>query len=488
MDKTEDLKKYVGPMGYTIYKDSASQNVLKKIYRDLIVQPMVHGVPHHMRPPKFKVYTESSRKLYIPKYYGLAEFGKPSKVMIPEAEEINLTFNGSLRPKQLPIVDSFLRHKNEDIGYGGIISVPCGWGKTVMSIYIISQIGLKTLIIVHKEFLMEQFKKEIETFLPNAKIGRIQGNIIDVEGKDIVLGMLQSISMKDYPAEIFKGFGLTIYDECHHIGAEVFSRGPRKIHTKFTLGLSATPDRKDGLQKVFEWLIGPICFQVKERDDSGVDVHLIHYENSDEEYNRVPTNSFGKVNRSKLITDISEFGPRKQAICKLMKECYDENRQVLILSDRKSLLKYIYEWCAAKELDVGYYVGGMKQQDLDISAGKRIILSTYAMSSEGMNIKSLNTLILATPKSDIVQSVGRILRLKPEERTIKPLVIDFIDNHDPFDSSFTQRLRFYRRNKYSIFTYNYSKGKKTFSGMDTKRKKRNKKAEPSAMNICLIQD
>lgn len=485
----ERKKNYIGKLGYTIFKDSIDSKTLKKIYRDLFVQPMVHGVPPHMRPPKFKVYNESSRKIYIPKYYGISEFGTPEKVDIPEPIPINLTFKGSLRPKQDPIVDSFLKHKNKPSGYGGIISVPCGWGKTVMSIYIISQLKVKTLIIVHKEFLMGQFEEEIKTFLPNAKIGKIQGKTIDVEGKDIVLGMLQSISMKDYPMEIFNGFGLTIYDECHHIGAEVFSKGPRKIHTKYSLGLSATPNRKDGLQKVFEWLIGPICFQVKERDDKGVDVHMVTYESNDKEYNDTPINSFGKTNRAKLITTIADFGPRKQALCKMLKECYEEGRQTLILSDRRSLLEYIHAWCEARKMEVGFYVGGMKQEDLDESAKKKVIVSTFAMSSEGMNIKSLNTLILATPKSDIVQSVGRILRLKPEERVIKPLVIDMIDTHDALDSSFTQRLRFYRKNGYSISNFTYSKGSKTFTGMDKKgRRKKKKKVEYHEMNECVMLD
>jgi predicted helicase len=138
-------------------------------------------------------------------------------------------------------------------------------------------------------------------------------------------------------------------------------------------------------------------------------------------------------------------------------------------------------------MEVGYYVGGMKQAELDKSAKKKVIVSTYAMSSEGMNIKSLNTLILATPKSDIVQSVGRILRLKPEERVIKPLVIDMIDGHDALNSSVTQRLRFYRKNGYSINNFTYSKGKKTFIGKDQKgKRKKKKKIEICEMNECML--
>ena len=72
----------------------------------------------------------------------------------------------------------------------------------------------KTLIIVHKEFLLNQWKERLEQFMPDAKIGRIQGPIIDIEGKDVVIGMLQSLSMKHYEQTMFLDFGFTILDEC----------------------------------------------------------------------------------------------------------------------------------------------------------------------------------------------------------------------------------------------------------------------------------
>ena len=106
---------------------------------------------------------------------------------------------------------------------GGIISVPCGYGKTVIALYIAAKLNLKTLVVVHKEFLVNQWKERIEQFIPDAEIGRIQSKIVKSQNKDIVIGMLQSISMIDYDDDLFNDFGLVIYDECHHLGAEVFS-------------------------------------------------------------------------------------------------------------------------------------------------------------------------------------------------------------------------------------------------------------------------
>ena len=122
-------------------------------------------------------------------------------------------------------------------------------GKTVIALNIISKLKTKTLVIVHKGFLVEQWIERIQQFLPKARIGKIQGQIIDIEDKDIVIGMLQSLSMKEYPQNMFKEFGLLIVDEVHHIAAEVFVRSLFKIITKNVLGLSATIQRKDGLSK-----------------------------------------------------------------------------------------------------------------------------------------------------------------------------------------------------------------------------------------------
>jgi superfamily II DNA or RNA helicase len=99
----------------------------------------------------------------------------------------------------------------------------------------------------------------------------------------------------------------------------------------------------------------------------------------------------------------------------------------------------------------GYYVGGMKQADLDLSATQQIILGTFAMASEGMNIPTLNAVLLATPKSNIEQSVGRILRLKPEERMIQPIIFDVLDSSFvECYGQWSKRKKFYKDCGYTI--------------------------------------
>ena len=173
-----------------------------------------------------------------------------------------------LRDYQENIVSIYMEHvgkkltSNSDAnGNGAILEVPCGRGKTVLSLKIIANIQKKTLILVHKEFLMEQWIERIQQFLPDARIGIIQQNKVKADNKDIVIAMIQSISMKSYPPKIFDNFGFTIVDECHHISSQVFSRCLPKIGNKYLLGLSATPKRKDGLSKVFHWYLGPVSYK-----------------------------------------------------------------------------------------------------------------------------------------------------------------------------------------------------------------------------------
>ena len=129
-----------------------------------------------------------------------------------------------------------------------------------------------------------------------------------------------------------------------------------------------------------------------------------------------------------------------------------EEIQIMILAHNKSLLEYLYNAIEHREMDtVGYYVGGMKQSELKYSESKRIILGTYAMAEEALDIKTLSCLLLATPRSDVTQAVGRILRMKHEQT----IVVDIIDQHKTFKNQSKKRESFYKRNRYTIIQCTY---------------------------------
>jgi len=320
---------------------------------------------------------------------------------------------------------------------------------TILSLNIISRLQKKTIIIVHKEFLMNQWIERINQFLPGARIGKIQGQIIDIDNKDIVLAMLQSLSMKDYPSSLFDSFGMTIIDEVHHISSQTFSCALFKLVTKYMLGLSATMNRKDGTTNVFKMFLGDVVFKGKREESHEVEVRAIEYEVDDDEFNNVVHDYRGNVQYSTMISKLCEYNHRSEFILRILSDMLNENpnQQVMILAHNKNILKYFHDAILHRNIaTVGYYVGGMKESALKETESKKIVIATFSMAAEALDIKTLTTLIMATPKTDIEQSVGRILR----EKHSKPIVVDIIDNHAIFQRQWLKRKVFYKKNNYKI--------------------------------------
>ena len=320
---------------------------------------------------------------------------------------------------------------------------------TVMGLKIISTLKKKTLILVHKEFLMNQWIERISEFLPGARVGKIQAQVMDIENKDIVIGMIQTLYDKDYPGNTFTSFGLTIIDEVHRIGSEQFSKTLTKIITPYMLGISATVDRKDKLTKVLYMFIGNKIYTETRKDEDPVCVRGIVYNVADPMFNEVEYDWKGTPKYSTMISKLCEFGPRSDFIVRVIGDLIHENpeNQIMILAHNRSLLTYLHDAIEYRKIaDVGYYVGGMKQVALQQTETKQIVLATYAMAAEALDIKTLSTLVMVTPKTDIVQSVGRILRVKHEN----PIIVDIVDSHDIFQNQWTQRKRFYKKCNYRI--------------------------------------
>jgi superfamily II DNA or RNA helicase len=444
-NETTNITKYLGSRGYTIFKSNLTKQEEKKIKKDLMIRPFVpKGCL--IKPNAFPIFRESNKKYYLPRFYGFKTFGIPNTNIISDGDDINVEFKGKLRDYQINLVNTWLK-KTSQSGCG-LIEADCGAGKTVIATNIISILNKKTLIIVHKDFLLRQWKERINDFLPEARVGIIQGPKIDVEDKDIVIGMLQSLSMKEYDNDLFKQFGCTIIDETHHVSAEVFSRVLFKCVTKYMLGLSATMDRPDGLTPVFKMFLGNIEATWKRESQKNVIVKAIEYENSDEEYSKNLLNYRGQDDYVNMIGKICNFNRRTEFIIKVIEDTWKktENQQILVIGHRKDQLAYIHDAIKHKGFaTVGYYIGGMKEDDLKNSECKNVVIATYNMAAEALDIKTLSTLVMVTPKKDVKQAVGRIFRSKGDK-----LVIDIIDQHNIFKKHWTQRRRWYNRQEFNI--------------------------------------
>ena len=451
---------YLGKKGYTIPKNSLIKEDEEFLRKDLFVKPMIFGANFGGKGTDdssvFPVFRENANKIYLPRFYGIQRYGLPPRSDIGTGEDINVEFTKPLRDYQEKIISVYTNYVNSEIcsgsiekGNGGILEVPCGRGKTIMALKIISLLKKKTLIIVHKEFLMNQWIERIRDFLPEATVGKIQGSTFDIEGKDIVIGMVQTLYDKDYAQDAFSCFGLTIIDEVHRIGSEQFSRTLFKTITPYMLGISATVDRKDKLTRVLHMFIGDKIYSEKREDDDLVSVRAVRYISTDPEFNEVDVDFRGMPKYSTMITKLCAFGPRSDFILRIIKDLIQEEpeNQIMILCHNRSLLSYLFDGIIHRKIaEVGYYVGGMKQANLQETEGKQIVLATYAMAAEALDIKTLSTLIMVTPKTDITQSVGRILRVKHEN----PIIVDIVDSHDLFENQWKQRKRFYKKCNYRI--------------------------------------
>ena len=446
--------------GYIITKKSISDNQIKSIKKDLKVRPFIQGSRGRFAK-SFKIYLENNEKLCIPKFYGLTQFGKPKLEDFLKGKDINLTFAGSLRDYQLDVIKTVIpKIKSQE---GGTISLPPGRGKTVIACKLISELKKKTLVVVHKTFLLNQWKNRIEQFLPDARVGIVQGKIIDVDDKDIVIGMLQSLSLKDdYPDDLFDDIGTIIFDECHHLSAEKFSQILRRISVPYMIGLSGTPFRNDKLEKVFEYYIGGMLYYEKPKINQEILVNIYRFKMKHEKFKVVINKYTKEAQISTMVSNMVELVERNTFIVNLIKECREDiNRKILVLSDRLDHLDYVMQ--EVDKLDIGTtgkYVGGMKQSKLDESEEADIIFSTYSMSSEALDISSLNTVILGTSRRNVEQSVGRILRKQKGSYLSQPLVIDVVDDIRTFVNQSYTRKAYYKKitDFENIKTFTYEDG------------------------------
>ena len=580
---SQNLNTYLGNKGYTILKSELSIKDLHALKEMLMVKPYVPGSPVQLQKT-FPAYRESDKKIYVPRYFGEEILGPPKTIKISEGDNVELTFNGTLRDYQEPVVNKFIAYVKEKPSLGGLLELPCAWGKTSASLYICSQLKKKTLVIVHKEFLMNQWIERIRQFIPNATIGKIQGQIIDIEGKDIVICMLQSLVLKEYPATLFDCFGFTILDEVHHISSETFSCALFKLVTKYMLGLSATMNRKDGTTKVFKMFLGEVVHKVERKDEHNVQIRAITFKTNDDEFNETVLDYKGNPQISTMISKLCTYNRRtefiikvltdfievehveksiiekhkqemnannpeceicvkkdnyliKNSCCSVVKYClpcmqeverkaeivqngekktrpkcphckkglkyeqnYIENPYVkpleqlhtLILSHNLNVLHYMYTKMVCKNIaSVGYYVGGMSEIELKKSEKKQVILASFSMASEALDIPSLNAEFLITPKTDIVQSVGRVLRAK--HAFSDPIIYDIKDNHSVFEKQWFKRKAYYKKQNYNIVecdSYNYNKNVSEWKITNSKCKNgAEEDDEPSqtvSKGVCLI--
>lgn len=335
-----------------------------------------------------------------------------------------------------------------------------GWGKTVGALTLAFRLGKTTLVVVDQENLKDQWVDAlVEHFGFDRKdIGVIQGKKLDYAGKPVTIAMMQTLAQKRLPPEVYDYFGFLIVDEVHVAGAPTFSSVLMDFAATHRLGVSATPKRRDGLQKLLDYNLGRVRLWIEDQHEPS-SVRIIESYSTYSWY----ANISPKIGR--FITEIAEDSQRNLLLAEQAIMLYDTGRDVLVIGDRVEQLQQLRDLCyylGLPEEDLGLYTkqhgvyGYVKEPkplrnppghvrkteftpvslkltsktarkaDLEqVKASARIIFATYGMFSKGVDVPRLAAGIDATPRGQAEQTHGRTLReLKGKKSTIWITVAD----------------------------------------------------------------
>jgi superfamily II DNA or RNA helicase len=338
---------------------------------------------------------------------------------------MNVNFEGSLRDEQKEVKKEAIDILNKNGSV--ILSMYTGCGKTITSINIACTIKLKTLIIVNKIVLLKQWKDSILNFCPASKIQELNTKSKFDEDSDFFI--MNAINVPKMKNNFFKAIGTCIIDECHLIMAESLSKSLLTICPRYLIGLSATPYREDGLDKLLEFYFGNIKI-IREMFRK----HIVYKVSSNLDI-PIETTDNGRVNWNAVLKKQTECKERNELIIKIVKKYKDKN--FLVLSKRVDQATYLFN----RLKEDGEYVTSLigKQQTFDKEA--RILVGITTKCGTGFDHPKLNALILASDlDSYFIQALGRIFRVKD---TI-PIVFDIVDNNFILQKHYKNRLETYR--------------------------------------------
>lgn len=431
-------------------KEQVTQDYLDKL---TIVNPAysgaqrlgfsTRGIPEHL-----PLYFEQDGKVYIPRNYPINPSGTDEIIdKRVSGTKVHFDIKLTLREKQIPAVNALIGTND------GILVAPCGTGKTIMGSYGMAKVGVTTLILVHKELLIGQWRDAIQQ-VTGEEPGIIQGSTWNWKGKKVVIAMLQTLyAQKDrIPMDFINYFGLIISDEVHRVSAPTWSQIIALFPAKRRWGLTATPKRYDHLEIIFHYHLGKIIYEITGTELTPL-VYMVRTKTA------VPTREYtrgGRINTAKLITGLTLIDDRNKKILRHLVDAAKANRKIILLTDRVFHAKYLKEcfddYMKDSEVTTSLYIGSITDINERKEAEKAdVIFATTQIAKEALNIPELDTLFLASPSSSqitVQQAAGRILRATPDKQF--PMVIDFVDDNVTCRHMADARVRIYRTLKYPI--------------------------------------
>lgn len=421
--------------------------------------------------PVYYKHATRSDLVGIPRFVGLSLFGPAERDLrtVGEPQGAIGTMAG-LRPLQERALSQTLDVLKE---WGGAtIIADCGFGKTRLGLALSQSLGRKTMIICNREVLMLQWADSIAELMPQWSVGWLQGatsltrDTVRVRSDttvrifqgarvkpDILLVSIETLAEGTVPKDLLKPYGTVLIDEMHHLAANTLVHVTPQLPVANLIGLSATPDRSDGLEHALYWLTGPASFvykrlpsitglrdtvEIRKRVTNGCTNKEMMYRN-------------GQLAFASMITLLTEDPLRNAIIMSAIEDALVSGRaKVIVVSALVAHCVSLRAELVARAPNVitAVVAGPTTETVLAKAAGTRVVFATYGMLEEGYDDPLLDTLIMGTPRSRVQQTVGRIERT--HEGKLRPLVVDLYDDFSLFPAMWMKRRRFYTSRGFAI--------------------------------------
>jgi len=433
-------KKTVDTMQQVRKKD-VSADFLESVRRELTFV----GEPQRTRtglvaPPPYHAFAENELFLRVPKFYKLPRLSVSQMTPVTHVPALSLglakTFQmdgaATLRPLQQTAVDSALARLGDASTTkprGALLHMPCGYGKTRCAAFIIQKIGVVTLVLVANRALADQFEAALRELSRDIVTAKLPKPTVPLPEAHVIFGTLQSVYSRRYPAAYLAPVGLVVVDEAHHLAAASFAQAMCSLGSARVLGLTATPERRDGRENLIYFLTGATAFRHDRPPTRSLSHRTIGYE-IPPGFGATPYGSIGE--RMQLLVRLAEIPARNEAIVEAIVESAtrrggERRAGIIVLAKLQAHLHGLADRVATDLADasLGFFTGEETPAERAVAATKHIIFATYDMAKEGLDIPRLDTLVLASPAESLVQCVGRILRECPGKQ--EPLLLDVDD-------------------------------------------------------------
>ena len=425
----------------------------------LTPSPTVSSLAPKSSVKPLKLFVQHPRNpamLGVPKFFGLSAFGQPSKDMRADGRPLSTVWNESvtLRPEQTQGLAQ--THETLKAWGGAFFVADCGFGKSVVIARLVHEVKRRAMIVVPRLTLVHQMVEDLGG-APSARPPLVSGCTVGVlqgswekcgealDSADIVVASLDSLSLFKFPQSFWETFGLVVFDEAHHMAAKTLSAILPHVPCKRIVGFSATPNRKDGLEPVLFWLLGPTSF-VFQRLPSvtgkqhTVDVRRVRGEPIENVYSWG-----GQLNFAEMLNSIAANESRNARLVSIAKDLLKERGKVLLITAFREHCNVLAD-ALRSEMSVTVLMARQKRKREEETS--RCIVATYGLLEEGFDDADLDTVILCTPRSTVQQTVGRIERTKAGKMT--PLVVDVVDSNSVFFAMWNKRRKFYTSRGFRI--------------------------------------